>query len=903
MSAAHELEPMSDFMVAALHYASKGWRVFPVIPGAKAPPLIQAWQTDASNDPEQVRRFWTKWPDANIAIVCDEHFGFGLDFDDTTIRDFLPALPATLEARTPRAVGGHHVFFLHPPDVRIDNSPKGLRAFVASRGYKPPSPKWEGTVDVRGAGGYVIASPSVRADKGGAIYRWHNAGTPIAPAPDWLVEALHYKPPRAARAAPAHRGGDRTAWLTAALEGESRALAETAKGGRADALNRAAFKLGQRRASLDDVRRYLRAACEVNGYIADDGEDHFERDLARGWEAGMAEQEIGPVDKVVQAQASVKHLRAITGLAPAGEVEGAPRPTIRLGPELHETVDAAVKALVRDRDLYQRDGHLVRVVRIAGPEALIRRGRRRAGVEGDIVPTGTPKILEVPLSTLTERLTRVALFEKFVKREWVATKPPQDFVAAVAARAEWPGVRPLIAVTETPIVRPDFSVRVEPGYDDATGCIYLPSCDLPPLPEAPTRADAQAALDLLCEPFVDFPYRSPADRVVPVAAALTLLARPAIAGAVPGFLLDATTRGSGKSLQADVVALIATGREAPRMSWPRDEGELEKVLGAYALRGASLIMLDNLTSAFGGGPIDRVLTAQDTVELRILGKSEVPTLRWRAVIVATGNNLEVIGDTTRRVLVSRLEPPQDSPEDRTDFRHPDLLAWVREERPRLVAAALTILRAWALAGRPLEGCKTWGSFEAWARVVPPALVWAGGADPMRARLNTEAEDPERAALAGILEGLGRLAPEGITVRALVERLYPTAYLLGARTPDDFTPLRDALEHFAPAGGGRAPDQRRLGKTLSRCKGRWVGGRRLESRPGGGGTVRWLVVNQGGGLSGLSGFNLTPPARDGDDIFWGNGWNEPTQPTLPTPAASTTAPVDPAHARAREERQR
>jgi hypothetical protein len=61
-------------------------------------------------------------------------------------------------------------------------------------------------------------------------------------------------------------------------------------------------------------------------------------------------------------------------------------------------------------------------------------------------------------------------------------------------------------------------------------------------------------------------------------------------------------------------------------------------------------------------PLD--LTAGDTVELRVLGKSEVPTLRWRAVAMATGSNVAIAGDTSRRVLISRLESPLENPEDR-----------------------------------------------------------------------------------------------------------------------------------------------------------------------------------------------------------------------------------------------
>ncbi len=62
---------------------------------------------------------------------------------------------------------------------------------------------------------------------------------------------------------------------------------------------------------------------------------------------------------------------------------------------------------------------------------------------------------------------------------------------------------------------------------------------------------------------------------------------------------------------------------------------------------------------------------------------------------------------------------QDSehPEERTDFRHPRLLAWVGENRGRILPAALTLLRAYVAAGRPVQRLPGFGSFEEWSDLV------------------------------------------------------------------------------------------------------------------------------------------------------------------------------------------
>ncbi|MBV9728221.1 MAG: bifunctional DNA primase/polymerase, partial [Pseudonocardiales bacterium] len=42
----------------ALHFAARGWHVFPLTPAAKRPPVVDRWETRASTDPDQIRRWW-----------------------------------------------------------------------------------------------------------------------------------------------------------------------------------------------------------------------------------------------------------------------------------------------------------------------------------------------------------------------------------------------------------------------------------------------------------------------------------------------------------------------------------------------------------------------------------------------------------------------------------------------------------------------------------------------------------------------------------------------------------------------------------------------------------------------------------------------------------------------------
>jgi hypothetical protein len=560
-----------------------------------------------------------------------------------------------------------------------------------------------------------------------------------------------------------------------------------------------------------------------------------------------AQDETPAIDFVKPARGEARK----NGNAETNGVHARVMPEIQITTKLRQNTDEAIAALRADDNLYQRDGRLVHVTRITreeserSPEALVGGHVRRALVEG------SPQIRELAAPTLAERLSHVAAFKKWKQgrnkdgsdSRWVPTLPSAPIVAAVFHRGEWPGLPQIVGIVEAPTMRPDGSIIQTAGYDYATGYLYAPSDAFALVPEAPSRDDARAALAELDEVFCDFPFVSAAHRAVSIAAVLTMLARAAILGSVPAFLFDASNRGTGKTLQTDAIATLATGRGAPRMNFPVkvyitsmgqsvsvDDCEMEKILGAYALRGASLICFDNIVAPFGGAPLDRVLTARDSVGLRVLGRSETPTLPWRAVVLGTGNNLECLRDTARRALKSRIESLLENPESRTDFKHPDLLGWLRAKRPRLVVAALTVLRAFVVAGRPNK-CDRWGSFEEWSELIPPAIVFAGGSDPMGARVTGDVDrDDDTAALATILVELpklhvGQLGLDGgaalaPTSQEIIVACYPEAHEDGP-PPDPHHELRIALEALITTKRGTTPSAKALGKALAHLKGRVV----------------------------------------------------------------------------------
>ncbi len=410
------------------------------------------------------------------------------------------------------------------------------------------------------------------------------------------------------------------------------------------------------------------------------------------------------------------------------------RPLIRVSTDEKAFNDRVASALSGRSDLYVRNSQLVAV-------AHDEHERPRVHI------LTAPNLRELITDTVQIR----KLQPVFGKEQEVNAHPPDWCVRALRDRTEWPHARPLVGIAEAPFLRVDGTICQTAGYD-APSQIYLHLAEQFPLVlESPTQEDARAALQALLEPFADFPFAGEADRYVPIALVLTLLARPAIAGAVPLTLHDANTRGSGKTLAASTASIIALGYVAPLSTFTADPAEQEKVLAAHALAATPLLIFDNVACALGGDALDKCLTAPDRVGLRVLGKSEVPNLTWRTCIVTTGNNTLLRGDTSRRAYRARIESPLENPEERADFKHHPLLPWVKTERARFVSAGLTILRAHALAGRPRSGVALWGSFESWSEIVPAAIVWAGGVDPQLTRRDIiEGADEQREALAMLL---------------------------------------------------------------------------------------------------------------------------------------------------------
>jgi hypothetical protein len=159
------------------------------------------------------------------------------------------------------------------------------------------------------------------------------------------------------------------------------------------------------------------------------------------------------------------------------------------------------------------------------------------------------------------------------------------------------------------------------------------------------------------------------------------------------------------------------------MTEAKSDEEWRKRLTAKLRESPSLVVFDNLTRRLDSQALAAMLTAPHW-EDRILCSSQNLRLTVSCVWIATANNPQVSREMARRLVRIRLDPNVEQPWTRSEFRHPELIAYVQDHRSKLVAACLTLWQAWIAEGRP-SGARILGSFEDWSKVMGGVLAVAG----------------------------------------------------------------------------------------------------------------------------------------------------------------------------------
>jgi hypothetical protein len=422
--------------------------------------------------------------------------------------------------------------------------------------------------------------------------------------------------------------------------------------------------------------------------------------------------------------------------------------------------------------------------------------------------------------------------------------PPTAIVKNAISLGQQRDLKPLDAVITAPTLRPDGSVLSTPGYDSSTRLLFE-AAQLPPdIPEYPTPEQAKAALEYLWRPFSDFPFCGALDRAVHLAALLTAAVR-AVLPTAPAFGYDAPVQGSGKTLLARCVGILAAG-EDPGV-WPhtagRDDEEIRKRIFTVLRSGARALIWDNVVGSFDSAAMASAITSP-TYQDRILGASNSSTVPNRMLLILTGNNLSLEGEMPRRVLVARIDPETDRPFAREFDLDP--FAVCRAERQTMLAAALVLIRAYLTNCEGPMATGKLASFEQWDAWVRQTVLYAEKlmpgqfGDVMDVVKANQACDPEQELLGMLLvawrRNFGNEFKSAHEVMAVINSHFHDL------TKPDAEGAADALKSALGDMSRGVVTVRGIGKMLGYRAGRIVDGLRLVKKIDRTKLALWAVEN-------------------------------------------------------------
>jgi putative DNA primase/helicase len=190
-----------NLLVEAIKYAEKGWKVFPL--HSPLPSGCSCYRSDCSSigkhpktpnglkdatlDFKAIEAWWNSYPDANIGVCTgNESELLVLDVDPKNggfesldkLIELVGSLPRSRTINT--GSGGIHIYFQYPKD----GNKYGNRANLGGLNG----------LDVRGAGGYVVAPPSKHVS--GNFYTVEDEEEGIVEAPQTLLDLILYEGPK-----------------------------------------------------------------------------------------------------------------------------------------------------------------------------------------------------------------------------------------------------------------------------------------------------------------------------------------------------------------------------------------------------------------------------------------------------------------------------------------------------------------------------------------------------------------------------------------------------------------------------------------------------------------------------------------------------------------------------------
>ena len=272
--------------------------------------------------------------------------------------------------------------------------------------------------------------------------------------------------------------------------------------------------------------------------------------------------------------------------------------------------------------------------------------------------------------------------------------------------------------THNPVFTDDWRL-VAPGFDAPSGIYYAG-------PAVAARGETEH-LDALLK---DFCFKSPADRTNYLGVLLTAMLMPRFIGSKPAALFNGNQPELGKSILAQIIAILRDGQQAETASYNPNDEEFEKRLGAIVRRGVTTIIIDNAKSR-GRNPriesacLERSIT-DPILSFRLLGQSASIRAENSHVFCITANTPDVSRDLVTRSVVINLHFEGDP--ERREFSIPDPEGYAHEHRLELLGELIGMVERWKSQGAPMAKAHSRFNKRGWGNIVGGILEACGEPD-------------------------------------------------------------------------------------------------------------------------------------------------------------------------------
>lgn len=377
------------------------------------------------------------------------------------------------------------------------------------------------------------------------------------------------------------------------------------------------------------------------------------------------------------------------------------RGLILIDPEnkpVSEVVEAVTNCLLSGGELFNRTGQPV----------IIRRG------------SITPILSSRQLSGIINEFSEVVVVTLTKDGEKSHYKPlPTDYANVWLNRISEFEKLPIVRLfTRNPVYTADFRLA-EVGFDADSGIYY----DGQPI----TPADDTKHLDELLQ---DFCFKAPGDRTNYIGMLLTCLMISKFIGSKPAVVFNGNQPELGKSILAQIIAIVRDGAHVETATFNANDEEFEKRLGSIVRRGNTTIIVDNAkargrTITIESAVLERSIT-DPILSFRLLGGSSDIRCENSHIFCITANTPEISRDLITRSILVNLHH-EGNPTART-FNVVDPEGYAIQYRDEILAELCGMVERWKAAGMPLASTQSRFNKKGWGNIIGGILAANGEPD-------------------------------------------------------------------------------------------------------------------------------------------------------------------------------